>query len=98
MGDFFYLCGMLKEYVLDLLSEVKIKDADVIINEDNTFTIKGKYSVHMGFRGMGFDLKKILVKGIQNKLIVYFDIKQFNIEIDLEIMTIDWKSEKILIR
>lgn len=89
---------MLKEYVLDLLSDVKLKDPDVIINDDNTFTIKGKCVVAEGFRGMGLDLKNIMRGGIKLKLMPYFDIKQFNVEIDIEIMTFDWKSKTIILQ
>ena len=89
---------MLKDYVLDLLSEVKIKDLDVIVNKDRTFTVKGKYSVHSGLGNMNWSLKKTLTASIQNKLKIYFNKEQFNVEIDLEIMAIDWKSEKIIIQ
>jgi hypothetical protein len=103
MGDFLYLCvipiiskDMLKEYVLDLLSGLDLNEADVIINEDNTFIVKGKYRVLNTFKGMGSDLKYVVTVNIKNKLRTYFKYGQFDVEIDIETVDFDWDGAEII--
>ena len=87
---------MLKEYVLDLLSGVSINELDVIINEDNTFTVKGKYRVLNTFKGMGSELKYVVTGSIKNKLRTYFNYGQFNVDIDIETVDFDWDGAEII--
>jgi len=87
---------MLKEYVLDLLSGVSLNELDVIINEDNTFTVKGKYRVLNAFKGIGSDLKYVVTVSVKNKLRTYFKYGQFNVEIDIETVDFDWDGAEII--
>jgi hypothetical protein len=105
MGDFFYLYiipiiseDMLKEYVLDLLSGLDLNEADVIINEDNTFSIKGKYRVLKAFRNMGIDLKYVVTVSIKNKLRTYFNYGEFDVDIDIETIDFDSSGEEIILQ
>jgi hypothetical protein len=87
---------MLKEYVLDLLSGIGLNEINVIINENNTFTVKGKYRVLNAFKGMGSDLKYVVTVNIKNKLRTYFNYGQFDVEIDIETVDFDWDGAEII--
>jgi hypothetical protein len=87
---------MIKEYVLDLLSGIGLNEINVIINENNTFTVKGKYRVLNAFKGMGSDLKYVVTVNIKNKLRTYFNYGQFDVEIDIETVDFDWGGAEII--
>jgi len=87
---------MIKEYVLDLLSGIGLNEINVIINENNTFTVKGKYRVLNAFKGMGSDLKYVVTVNIKNKLRTYFNYGQFDVEIDIETVDFDWDGAEII--